>query len=62
MVTSLSDRGLRKIYDTAFGHQANDEHSWPGRAHDAGLRAVYDRGKQDGAKDERKAQHGRPQS
>jgi hypothetical protein len=41
---------LAKIYDQAFEKQASKKSSRPGDAHKVALKAVYEKGKVDGAK------------
>jgi hypothetical protein len=53
-VVRPSDRTLRKIYDKQFMDTADIEDSKPGQPHSAGLRAVYERGRADSEKEERK--------
>jgi hypothetical protein len=54
MVNGPSDKVLGKIYDKAFEQKADHKQSWPGDAHAAGLRAIYDRGRSDGAMERRR--------
>jgi hypothetical protein len=53
VVRPASAKVLRETYDHAFEQQAGERHSWPGDAHTSGLRAVYDKGFEDGAKSEK---------
>lgn len=59
MVKPAGKLVIRAEYDKAFEHQAGERHSWPGDAHDKGLRAVYNKGFADGVQTERKNQERR---
>lgn len=47
----ISDKELEKIYNQVFDKHAYDETTELGRSHRAALRAVYEKGFEDGAAD-----------
>jgi len=48
MAHHISDEELEKIYDKVFDHHAYDENTELGRTHRRALRAVYEKGFEDG--------------